>query len=164
MLGKGKAREAVSRPHPSSQREGRTSQSSRKMRRGSAHNCTRGVTARGGVERRAWAAPDVGTFFASTEEGVEGLGHDGHGARTAVSAGVGGMIAGPALCVGNDPSPDGKSEGFTIPFLSFSPQGLTVSNSTHNAGSHNGSSVGPAQSRPQKYALKLYIITSFTCR
>ena len=72
----------------------------------------------------------------SAVEGVEGLGHDVRGTRSAVSAGVGGMIAGPALCVRHDRSPRGRSEDLTIPFPSFSPQGLTVSNSTHNAGSH----------------------------
>ena len=73
----------------------------------------------------------------SPEEGVEGLGHDARGARTTVSAGVGGMIAAPALCVRHGRSPRGKSEDLTIPFPSISPQGLTVSNSTNNAGSHN---------------------------
>ena len=71
----------------------------------------------------------------SPVEGVEGLGHDAGGAGAAVSAGVGGMIAAPALCVRHGRSPRGKSEDLTIPFPSFSPQGLTVSNSTHNAGS-----------------------------
>ncbi len=72
--------------------------------------------------------------------GVESLGHDVRGARAAASAGVGDMIAGPALCTRHDRSPRGKSEDFTIPLPSFSPQGLTVSDSTHNAGSHKSSS------------------------
>ena len=72
----------------------------------------------------------------SPEEGVESLGHDARGARAAVSAGGSGMIAGPALCVRHGRSPRGNSEDLTIPFPSLSPQGLTVSNSTHNAGSH----------------------------
>ena len=55
---------------------------------------------------------------ASPEEGIESLGHDGRGARPAVSAG--GLIAGPALCVHHDRSLRGKSEGLTIPFPSFS--------------------------------------------
>ena len=71
----------------------------------------------------------------SAVEGVEGLGHDVRGARIAVSAGGGGMIAGPAFCVRHDRSPLGDSEDLPIPFPSLSPQGLTVSNSTHNAGS-----------------------------
>ena len=79
-----------------------------------------------------------GSFFRRPPvEGVEGLGHDDRGARAAVSAGGSDMIAGPALCVRHDRIPRGKSEEFTIPFPSFSPQGLTVSDSTHNAGSHN---------------------------
>ena len=77
----------------------------------------------------------------AAEEGVEGLGHNVRGARAAASAGVGGMIAGPALCVGHDRSPREKSEDLTIPFPSFSPQGLTVSKSTHNAGLDNARSV-----------------------
>ena len=55
---------------------------------------------------------------ASPEEGIDSLGHDGRGARPAVSAG--GLIAGPALCVHHDRSLRGKSEGLTIPFPSFS--------------------------------------------
>ena len=78
----------------------------------------------------------AGLFTAATEEGVEGLGHDARGARAAVSDGVVGMIAGSALCVRHGRSPRGKSEDLTIPSPSFSPQGLTVSNSTRNAGSH----------------------------
>ena len=76
----------------------------------------------------------------SSEEGIECLGHGACGARTTVSDGVVGMIAGPALCVRHSRSPRGKSEDFTIPFPSFSPQGLSVSDSTHNAGSQNRSS------------------------
>ena len=70
----------------------------------------------------------------SPGEGVEGLGHDVRGARAAISAG-GGMIAGPALRVRHGQSPRGKSEDLTIPFSSLTPQGLTASNSTHNAAS-----------------------------
>ena len=40
----------------------------------------------------------------SAVEGVESLGHDVRGARTAISAGVGDMIAGPALGVRHDRS------------------------------------------------------------
>ena len=75
----------------------------------------------------------------SAVEGVEGLGHDVRGARAAVSAGVGDMIAEPALWVRHDRNLLGKSEDLTIPFPSVSPQVVTVSNSTHNAGSHNRS-------------------------
>ena len=59
----------------------------------------------------------------AAEAGVESLGHDARGARAAVSADVGGMIAGPALCVRHSLSPRGKSEGLTIPFPSLPPQG-----------------------------------------
>lgn len=69
-----------------------------------------------------------------TEEGVEVLGHDVRGARTAVSA-DGGMIAGPAICARHGRSPSGKSEDVAVPLTSLSPQDLTVSNFTHNAGS-----------------------------
>ena len=79
------------------------------------------------------------SFSPSAIEGVEGLGHDVRGVRIAVSAG-GGMIAGPAFCVRHDRSPRERSEDCTIPFPSFSPRGLTVSNSTHNASSDNRSS------------------------
>ena len=60
-------------------------------------------------------------FPASAEERVKSVGHDARGARAAVSAGVGGMIAGPALCVRHSLSPRGKSEDLTIPFPSFPP-------------------------------------------
>ena len=77
-------------------------------------------------------------FSPPAEEGVEGLGQDVRGARAAVSAGVGGMIAGPALWVRHHRNPRGKSEILTIPLPSFFTQGLTVSNSTHNTGSQKG--------------------------
>ena len=76
----------------------------------------------------------------SAEDGVEGLGHDVRGSHVAVSADGGGMIAGPALCVRHDRSLRGKSEDSTIPFPSLSPQGVTVSSSTHNAGSYKAHS------------------------
>ena len=69
----------------------------------------------------------------SAEEGVEGLGHNVRSAPTAVSADGSGMIAVPALCIRHDRSPRGNSEDFTIPFSAFSSQGLTDSNSTHDA-------------------------------
>ena len=80
-------------------------------------------------------APGLEIFPASAEEGIEGLGYDVPGERAAVNTGVGDMIAGPALCIRHDRSPRGNSEDLTIPFPSLSPQGLTVSNSTPNAGS-----------------------------
>ena len=85
-------------------------------------------------------APACPLLPLSAEEEVEGLGHDGRGPRAAVSADVGGMITEPALCIRHDRSPRGNSEDLTIPFPSFSPQGLTVSNSTHNAGSQKARS------------------------
>ena len=72
----------------------------------------------------------------SAEKGAEGLDHDVRGACAAASASVGRAVAGFALCVRHGRSPRGKSEDLTILFPSVSPQGLTVSNSTHNAGSH----------------------------
>ena len=80
------------------------------------------------------------SFSLSAIEEVEGLGHDVLGARTAAGTDVSSMIAGSALCLRHDRSPRGKSEDFTIPFPSLSPQSLTVINSTHNAASRNSSS------------------------
>ena len=45
-----------------------------------------------------------GLLPTAADDGVEGLGHDVRGARTAVSAGVGRAAASPALCVGHDQS------------------------------------------------------------
>ena len=81
----------------------------------------------------------------SPEEGVEGLGHDARGARGAVSASADRAVAGPALCVRHVLGPRGKSENLTIPFpFLLPPQGLTVSNSTHNAGSQKANFVEEA--------------------
>ena len=98
------------------------------------------VIGRGGTEwrsRRFGRLRPAELLSPPAEDGVEGLGHDGRGARAAVSAGVGGMIARSALRVRHGQSPRGKSKDLPIPFPSFSPQDLSVSNSTHNAGSDN---------------------------
>ena len=60
-------------------------------------------------------------------ERVEGLGHDGRGARVAVSACFGGTVAGPAIDVGHDLGHLVKSESFTIPSPTALSQGSTVS-------------------------------------
>ena len=73
-------------------------------------------------EGARWPGFRPGELFPTyAKEVVEGLGHDVRDARAAVSAGVGGMIAGSALCVRHGRSPRGKS----------------------------GSPVGPAQPQPQ---------------
>ena len=95
-------------------------------------------------ERRAWTPPAGGASFATAEEGVESPGHDVRGARTAVSAG--GMITGAALRVRHDRGPRGRIEDAKIPLPSLFPQGLTVSNSTHNAASQKVRYVGEAGS------------------
>ena len=91
----------------------------------------------------------AGLFTAATEEGVEGLGHDARGARAAVSDGGSGMIAGSALCGRHDQGPQGRSEDVTIPLPSLFPQGLTVSISTQNAGSHKAHYVNWAEYQPR---------------
>ena len=131
---------AVSGRLSSSQGSGRTSRSSGNMwRGGSTYNCTHGIIVRAGVARRGrrlGRLRTAGLFMSAAEEGIKGLGHDVRSARAAISAGPGGMIAGPALRGRHDRGPRGRIEGVTIPLPSLFPQGLTVSNSTQNAGSH----------------------------
>ena len=106
---------------------------------GSKYNCTHGIIVRAGVARRGrrlGRLRTAGLFMPAAEEGIKGLGHDVRCARAAISAGPGGMIAGPALRGRHDQGPRGRIEGVTIPLPSLFPQGLTVSNSTQNAGSH----------------------------
>ena len=82
----------------------------------SSHLYTRRFIGRGSVERRSWAAPDMQAFSLSTEEGIEGLGHDGRGARVAGSSDVSRAVAGPALYVGHWLGPGGVVENLTTPF------------------------------------------------
>ena len=81
------------------------------VRTGSEEAALRGGGGESG-RLRAWRL-----FPASPEEGIESLGHDGRGARPAVS--TGGLIAGPPLYVHHDRSLRGKSEDLTIPVPSF---------------------------------------------
>ena len=119
---------------------------------GSTYNCTHGIIVRAGVARRGrrlGRLRTAGLFMPAAEEGIKGLGHDVRCARAAISAGPGGMIAGPALRGRHDRGPRGRIEGVTIPLPSLFPQGLTVSNSTQNAGSHKAHYVNWAEYQPR---------------
>ena len=111
---KGKAREAVAEHLRRDQ--GRQACRPGICRMESSHSCTRRFIGRGSVERSAWAVPDMEAFSLSTEEGIEGLGHDGRSARVARGSDVSRAVAGPALYVGHWLGPGGSVENLTIPF------------------------------------------------